>query len=1112
MEINNTNLKNTNLKDLLKRASQLFDNSIKAKHNDLCTHSSMGSRKTGLYMNKHSAHEFYLIWCELLHRDFPVYTCNFGCLAELPKQYHCTQLFIDFDRKKEVKSEDDIHILTSDEEITEIISLYQSILKSVINAAYMNISRLDCIVLKKEPYIKNEEDKLTLKHGFHLQFPNVFLSSDDRNRIILIAKSQWKNPNEIDNVCNNPWLIYGSQKNSYSGFYTVDHIVCENGNKIHDINMYFNKYHLLDNSENQIKFTDEHNAIYYLPMILSLSSLFIKGEDKLNLIPEIKNVVIMDTIQNDDENDFSILELEEYKDEIMNMIDSHMEIENLFKLKKLCKNKYINLIRMKLGPCPIDINVTHNNRDAYIIVNNDKNVYIGSHCDCLSMDDKKTIKIGNLGKVNLNEDEKLYSFQSIMQKSKSDRTEEELIHIKNIQNYVMNVNLQKLFTIDNKFQIIERDYDYVDMNDLNNDSKCAIIKAGLGKGKTSSFIKYINNINDDTPIIILTPRQNFARSITQRVNLESNKTFICYLEERKIKISHKYIVIQAESLHRLEEVYDNAIIIIDESESFLYQLTSIKTHTQHIESIYTLELLLNNAKKILVFDAFISNKTVMFFYDNKIKFDIYNYNKKLEERIAVKHNKFETLMLNLVFDIKNNKKIFLFCSSRNKLKYIKEILIHYKPTINIQEYHSQSGKIINDVNDWKDADIIMCTSSITVGINFDEKDIFHKVYLIASACSRNLVRDMFQATYRIRHLIENKLEYYLDTRLLGISYNTNPVYMKTIEDVLKHKDDSMETILPEMFKFYKIKPYLQNLYMKNIFEHNMSIHFLEEIFDKYLEICNYKKINNEIDIELDIPDIDISTIDIEYDDIPILSRDEILKLTQKLIKSELEKCIICKSYFLTMIKNTISDTEIYKDLWKLFIDYGKSKFKNISIEKGIIDGSCNIKSLFELVYSSFQPDYIIQAPLIMMLTSTLNLDNSHDQSKLISKEQILSFIDIFKAKQNDYTKAFSLRRISFGSESIEVNFKMIHGVINQILSKWGYSNIQLTENKRKMINGKRVYIGNYKVCIKNSSHKGSKVQDSSSVIYDSINSKIKVDVSTMRINTPDIYNFNIIED
>ena len=280
MEINNTNLKNTNLKDLLKRASQLFDNSIKAKHNDLCTHSSMGSRKTGLYMNKHTAHEFYLIWCELLHRDFPVYTCNFGCLAELPKQYHCTQLFIDFDRKKEVKSEDDIHILTSDEEITEIIYLYQSILKSVIHHKDMNISRLDCIVLKKEPYIKNEEDKLTLKHGFHLQFPNIFLSSEDRNRVILIVKSLWKNPNEIDNVCNNPWLIYGSQKNSYSGSYTVDHIVCENGNKFHDINMYFNKYHLLDNSENQIKFTDEHTAIYYLPMILSLSSLFIKGEDK----------------------------------------------------------------------------------------------------------------------------------------------------------------------------------------------------------------------------------------------------------------------------------------------------------------------------------------------------------------------------------------------------------------------------------------------------------------------------------------------------------------------------------------------------------------------------------------------------------------------------------------------------------------------------------------------------------------------------------------------------------------------------------------------------------------------------------------------------------------
>lgn len=44
------------------------------------------------------------------------------------------------------------------------------------------------------------------------------------------------------------------------------------------------------------------------------------------------------------------------------------------------------------------------------------------------------------------------------------------------------------------------------------------------------------------------------------------------------------------------------------------------------------------------------------------------------------------------------------------------------------------------------------TSTITVGCNYDVKGYFDRIYAFASGYCSNLVRDMFQATYRVRHI------------------------------------------------------------------------------------------------------------------------------------------------------------------------------------------------------------------------------------------------------------------------------------------------------------------------------------------------------------------------
>ena len=112
------------------------------------------------------------------------------------------------------------------------------------------------------------------------------------------------------------------------------------------------------------------------------------------------------------------------------------------------------------------------------------------------------------------------------------------------------------------------------------------------------------------------------------------------------------------------------------------------------------------------------------------------------------------------------------CSSRAKLTdYFLPAVRQAYPDKKIIEYHSKKITIdLATVNEqWKDVDLVCATCSITVGCNFDLKDIFNSLHCYASACSKNLVRDIFQCLYRIRHIKDKILHYFLDTRCFGMN-------------------------------------------------------------------------------------------------------------------------------------------------------------------------------------------------------------------------------------------------------------------------------------------------------------------------------------------------------
>ncbi len=121
--------------------------------------------------------------------------------------------------------------------------------------------------------------------------------------------------------------------------------------------------------------------------------------------------------------------------------------------------------------------------------------------------------------------------------------------------------------------------------------------------KTTASVDHINNTHYDR-IIVLAPRKTFAKSVLNRLNIETKKEFVLYsnLKGKDYYISSPHVVIQVESLHRLKTIdpSEKTMILCDEIESILFQMTVTKTHgINHTSNLDMLEDILTKANKIM---------------------------------------------------------------------------------------------------------------------------------------------------------------------------------------------------------------------------------------------------------------------------------------------------------------------------------------------------------------------------------------------------------------------------------------------------------------------------------------------------------------------------------
>ena len=622
-------------------------------------------------------------------------------------------------------------------------------------------------------------------------------------------------------------------------------------------------------------------------------------------------------------------------------------------------------------------------------------------------------------------------------------------------------------------------------------SPITIVKAGLGRGKSTASISYINN-NHFNKIFIITPRKTYAESIVNRFNKESNYKFDLYSDKEIFKDYYienpSYIVVQCESLHRLVNYGTEGLcVIIDEIESFLTQLTSTKTHKKnHLDNIKIFEMLCYSSK-VIGMDAFISEKSFNVFKligpANGVNY--YNYIKPLEKRIyteiksvtisipsknpALKpRNKvlyFEPFMQKIEELVFSGKKMFLFISSVSKLQLLKERLIcNGLNEDRIVSYSSKGKDKLDDVNNlWINKDVVICTSSLTVGVNFDIPEHFHSIGIYLSATSRNLVRDVFQSMYRVRHLIDNKLYFILDSNHHGLC---EPTFKWSIKNHLLTKEDN----ILNLYKKYKIEKneecnrieWLEELYINNILEHNLSIMTLEIEFFKYLKDCNYTlDTGYKEDYDRDWKIIESNTCSIfNYIDIPSINSDEMKILRVKDMKTDLENSKLEKFFFQQSIENMAIEDETI--CWRLYMDYGKNKFRNISYEKGIRKNTIGLGDIINTTLPILAEKLSLRLEVIQNLTSWFNVENSHDIKTTIEDKKIQLLIPIFKENIKTIYHAFDIRQTR-KEESSDMTTSNIIRITNQVLNKWGFSKIKRIERQRVREKGKRLSNSTFKI-------------------------------------------------
>ena len=117
----------------------------------------------------------------------------------------------------------EITSLYTRDDVFRYVECFQNILMD-----YTKSKIVDCFVLEKTAYMKNGR----CKNGFHLHFPYIWMSRDQRKLITKVARTTLDPDTIDDSAVRNNWFLYGSGKATDQGAYEVSYVVDSRGESL----------------------------------------------------------------------------------------------------------------------------------------------------------------------------------------------------------------------------------------------------------------------------------------------------------------------------------------------------------------------------------------------------------------------------------------------------------------------------------------------------------------------------------------------------------------------------------------------------------------------------------------------------------------------------------------------------------------------------------------------------------------------------------------------------------------------------------------------------------------------------------------------------------------
>ena len=920
-----------------------------------------------------------------------------------------SQLRFDFDIMRDEYEES----FYTDDIIHDVIKIIQKQVK-IQTVNFKN--RLNTVCLLEKPVYKKN---IRWSGGFHLQFPFLFLETKQIWSSIvepIIDEVFLKTRLVFDNIYTKPWYIYGSSKSFEHEPYTLT--------KVFDY----------DCNETPIKFLESAQIYNENEKLLTVDL------DKhlvriLSIIPFNRDINDIIEIK----KEIKIVEKKVYEKSDADINEVKMLVEMLPKYRVEDFNEWF-----QLGCCLWNIG---NGDDEYLCIWDEKS----------KQSDKYDSGICDVYWSKMKESK--YTIGSLKYWVSQDT-----------------IGVQKTQTI------IKHDK-YVG-DDIYN-QQITLIRAGLGRGKTTSFIKYINNTKYKN-YICLTPRRTFATSLCNRLNNETNRKFKLYTD-KCIDISG--LVIQAESLHKIQDITfgDDTLIIVDECESFLQQMTSTTTHKSNHQTNFDVFLRMLDCK-IIFMDAFLSNKTLNFLNDCNKKYTLYDYvlqpdsrnaieilpTSEVQENGKIKVEYYDNFCKQMFSLIAQGKRGYIFIACKKFLEIFVNSLNGTFPDIKKAIYYADRKDCLKDVNEsWSKLDLVICNSALTIGVNFDIQNHFDFIGCFTQASVSNLIRDIFQSFYRIRHV--PTLYYAVDPTIYNFNINTttNIVEIKkrftnTNHWFAQHYDNHFPTNIP-ISKIHEEA--ILNLFVNATLESSLSIRDIKNEFNKYLKICGYIVCQN-IEPTIEVKIIDGNSFDESYDSIPEITQQEYYRLLNDQFRKPTDTLILEKYVFQqTIWFNKLNNYKI-STMWDLFtgcIDF-KKKLRNISFEKALQDKTIAINSIVSHALPILASKMSLKLEIVNNITTWLGLKNSYDTTtpvkqddKVIGlfKDNVKKIYDIFKLRDQRKSKDNKFMNGNFDN----MDFYNVITITNQVFSKWGYTTIKKGKQVLRTINGKRVDVSDYMVNI-----------------------------------------------